>query len=153
MDVVVRRASAVDAPGLARLRWQWRSEERGEVGLGREEFAEYFTAWVIDHLATHVPFLVEVDGRLAGMAWLALADRAPGPAALDRRTGDLQSVYVVPDLRDRGVGAQLLTAIQQYAKDRELEYVTVHSSGGAVRFYQRWGFDRDERWLGWKLTE
>jgi GNAT superfamily N-acetyltransferase len=153
MDVAVRRASAVDAPALARLRFRWRTEENGELGMGREEFVDFFAAWILDHLATHVPFLVEVDGKLAGMAWLALADRAPSPTRMDRRTGDLQSVYVVPELRDRGVGAQLLAGIQQYARDRELELLTVHSSEGAVRFYQRWGFDRDDQWLRCELTD
>jgi GNAT superfamily N-acetyltransferase len=150
MDVTVRRGTAVDAPSLARLRWRWRTEERNEVGLDRDAFIEYFSGWVVDHLATHVPFLVEVDGRLAGMAWLAMTDRVPGPAHLDRRTGDIQSVYVVPELRDRGVGAQLLAAVCQHAKDRELVFVTVHSAPAAIPFYRRWGFGGTERWLQWR---
>ena len=109
MDVTVRRGTAVDAPALARLRWRWRTEERGEVGLDRGAFAEYFTGWVIDHLATHVPFVIELEGRLAGMAFLALIDRVPGPAHMDRRTGDIQSVYIVPELRNRVSGRSCST--------------------------------------------
>jgi GNAT superfamily N-acetyltransferase len=150
MDVTVRRATAVDAPALARLRWRWRTEERGEVGLDREAFVDYFTDWIMDHIGTHVPFVVELDGRLAGMAWLALTDRVPGPAHMDRRTGDIQSVYIVPELRNRGIGAQLLDVVFQHARDRELVFVTVHSAPDAIRFYRRWGFDGSERWLEWR---
>jgi GNAT superfamily N-acetyltransferase len=150
MEVTVRRATAVDAPALARLRWRWRGEERNEVGLGREAFVAYLTTWIVDHLATHLPFVVEVDGRLSGMAWLALADRVPSPGVMDRRYGDIQSVYVVPELRDRGIGAQLLAGVCQHARDRELAFVLVHSAAAAVRFYQRWGFVGDERWLQWR---
>lgn len=53
MRVVVRKGTAEDAPGLARLRWRWRVEERGERG-DREMFLDFFTSWVLDHLATHV---------------------------------------------------------------------------------------------------
>jgi GNAT superfamily N-acetyltransferase len=150
MDVTVRRGTAVDAPALARLRWRWRTEERGEAGLDREAFVDYCTGWIVDHLATHVPFAVEADRRLAGMAFLAMTERVPGPGHMDRRTGDIQSVYVVPELRDRGVGAQLLAAVCQYAADRELVFVTVHSANDAIRFYRRWGFDGSERWLEWR---
>jgi GNAT superfamily N-acetyltransferase len=149
MDVTVRRAIAEDAPGLARLRWQWRIEERGEPGPDRDAFLDYFASWTIDHLHTHVPFLAEVDGRLAGMAFLAISDRVPSPARMDRRTGDVQSVYVVPELRSRGVGAQLMKALCQYARDRELVFVSVHSADRAVAFYRRWGFSGSERWLMW----
>jgi GNAT superfamily N-acetyltransferase len=148
--VTVRRATATDAPALARLRWRWRTEERGEAGVDRAAFLDYFAGWVVDHLPTHVPFVAEVDGRLAGMAWLMLASRVPHPALLDRRTGDVQSVYVVPELRDGRIGAALLDAVLTDARNRELELVTVHSSDRAVPFYLRSGFKDHQRWLQWR---
>jgi len=150
VTVTVRRATAADAPALARLRWRWRTEERNEAGPDPASFVELFTTWVVDHLATHLPFVVEVDGRLSGMAWLMLAPRVPSPASPDRRTGDVQSVYVVPELRNTGVGAALVDAILAEARDRGLEHVTVHSSDRAVRFYARSGFREGQNWLQWK---
>jgi len=151
MTVTVRRAAAVDAPTLARLRYRWRSEERGEDGISRESFVDFYTSWAIDRLASHVAFLVEVDGRAAGMAWLVFGSRAPSPNQLDRRTGDLQAVYVIPELRDAGVGGALLDAILAEARVRELEFLTVHSAQRAVSFYQRAGFTADPTWLSLDL--
>lgn len=150
MRVTVRRAEAADAPALAELRWRWRADERGEPAADRDAFLKSFTDWVVDHLDTHLPFLVDVDGRTAGMAWLMLADRVPSPMLPDRRTGDIQAVYVVPELRDGGVGTALLAALLAEARDRGLEHVTVHSSGRAVPFYLRNGFVREETWLQWQ---
>lgn len=149
-QIVVRRVEAADAPTLAELRWRWRTDERGEASGDRTAFLADFTAWVRDHLATHLPFVVEVDGEAVGMAWLMLADRVPSPALPDRRTGDIQAVYVVPEERDRGVGGALLSALLDEARARGLEHVTVHSSERAVPFYLRHGFVREERWLEWK---
>ena len=119
--------------------------------MDRAAFLEYYTSWVVDRMSTtHLPFVVEVDGRLAGMAWLMLAERVPTPELLDRRWGDVQSVYVVPELRDKGVGAALITGVLKVAADRELVHVTVHSSERAVRFYQRAGFRDTGRWLEWR---
>ncbi|ROT31483.1 GNAT family N-acetyltransferase [Micromonospora sp. HM5-17] len=149
MQVTVRRATAEDAPTLARLRWRF-GAERGRQGDDQASFVDFFTAWTLDHLATHLPFLVEVDGRPAGMAWLVLADRVPSPRLPDRRTGDVQSVYVVPELRDAGVGQALLDAVLAEARNRELEFVTVHSSDRAVPFYLRRGFRDTPTWLEWR---
>jgi GNAT superfamily N-acetyltransferase len=148
VNVTVRRGTAEDAPALARLRWRWRVEERGATSdVSRESFVDFFTAWVIDHLHTHLPFVVEVDGALAGMAWLMLSDRVPAPGIMYRRTGDVQSVYVVPEHRNAGAGATLMTAVLAEARTRELEFVTVHSSEGAVTMYRRVGFHHDPTWL------
>jgi GNAT superfamily N-acetyltransferase len=152
VDVVVRRATAVDAPGLARLRWRWRIEDRGEHGeIDRESFVDFFTTWTLDHAGTHRPFVAEVDGQLCGMAWLALSYRVPSPRGLDRRAGDIQSVYVVPERRGLGVGAQLIRAVIQHCRDTELAYLTVHSAHAATDFYQKLGFIDDELWMSYDI--
>jgi GNAT superfamily N-acetyltransferase len=152
MDVVVRRATPVDVPGLARLRWRWRIEDRGEhTDLDRESFVDLFTTWVLDHAATHLPFVAEVDGRLVGMAWLLPYHRVPSPRALDRHAGDIQSVYVMPELRANGVGAQLIGAVIRHARETELTYLTVHSADTAVDFYLKLGFVDDQQWMSYPL--
>ena len=150
MEVTVRRGTAEDAPALARLRWRWETENRDAVEADRAMFLEYFCSWMVDHLATHLPFVVEVDGRLAGMAWLMLANRVPNPRRLDRRMGDVQSVYVLPELRNSGVGRVLMAAILEEARDRELDRVTVHAAERALPFYQRSGFLDGQNWLQWR---
>ncbi|WBB69529.1 GNAT family N-acetyltransferase [Micromonospora sp. WMMD812] len=149
MRVAVREAAAVDAAALAGLRWRRLTEEGGYRGTDRAAFVELFSTWVADHRPTHLPFLAEVDGEAVGMAWLMVAERVPTPVRRGRLCGDVQSVYVVPELRDGGIGARLLEAVLAEARRRELEHVTVHSSERAVAFYQRVGFRHDERWLRW----
>jgi len=58
-------------------------------------------------------------------------------------------VYVVPELRDRRIGAALLAAVLAVARGLELEHVTVHSSDRAVPLYQRAGFRHERLWLRW----
>jgi GNAT superfamily N-acetyltransferase len=134
---------------MARLRWRWSTEERGYSGTDSAAFVELFSAWVAEHLSTHLPFLAEADDRAVGMAWLMVADRVPSAVrGAHRRSGDVQSVYVVPELRSSGVGAALLDAVLSDADRLGLEHVTVHSSDRAVPFYQRAGFQPDHCWLG-----
>jgi GNAT superfamily N-acetyltransferase len=141
----VREGTPEDVGALAELRWQ--AEERDLTGIDRDEFLQHFTRWAGAHLDSHLPFVAEVDGVLVGMAWLALTSRVPHPGLLDRRTGDIQSVYVVPELRNRGVGGALIAAVLREAGRRGLERVTVHSGDRPLPFYRRHGFIDDHHWL------
>jgi GNAT superfamily N-acetyltransferase len=151
-ECTVRAATAADVPVLAELSWRFRTEGRDPEGADREAYLAYFAGWVLDHLTTHLPFVAEVDGAIVGMAWLMPADRVPSPTNRTRRTGDVQSVYVVPECRDRAIGSVLLAALLDTARSLRLERVTVHSSARAVTFYRRQGFRSEDALLHWQRS-
>ena len=146
----VRRATVADAAALAGLRWRRVTEEGDYGGTDRADYLPFFADWLAEHQASHLPFLAEEGEQPVGMAWLMVAERVPTPRRRSRRSGDVQSVYVVPELRNRGVGAVLLEGVLAEARRLDLEHVTVHSSDRAVPFYQRVGFGYDRTWLRWK---
>ncbi|SDS11161.1 GNAT family N-acetyltransferase [Actinoplanes derwentensis] len=148
INVTVRRASEVDAPALAGLRWKRATQDHGYQGDDLDEFVEVFGDWMRGH-PEHRAFVAEVGGEVVGMAWLAVLDRVPTVTGHARRGGDVQSVFVVPELRDRRVGALLMAAVLDEARGLELEHVTVHSSPRAVPFYERNGWGHDPEWLSW----
>jgi GNAT superfamily N-acetyltransferase len=133
-------ASGADVEALATLRWTWRAEERGEEGMSQKEFATRFARWVADHRGTHQGFITSVDSTAVGMAWLATVERVPGPGVWRRLAGNLQSVYVLPDHRGGGLGADLVTAVLDEAVQRGLDYVYVHPSERSFSLYRRAGF-------------
>jgi GNAT superfamily N-acetyltransferase len=79
-----------------------------------------------------------------------MAERVPSPERQSRRwCGDVQSVYVVPEFRRRGVGRALLQAVLEEARRLGLEHVTVHSNDQATPLYHWVGFGHDPNWLSW----
>lgn len=77
---------------------------------------------------------------------------SPGPPREGRPrshrvSGDLQSVYVLPQHRDGGVGEALVAAVLALADEAATEHVTVSSSSRAVSLYQRCGFAVSPRLL------
>ena len=111
-----------------------------------------FAGWVAAHAETHLPFVAEIDGYAVAAAWLLVAERVPGHESLDRRFGDVQSVMVREEYRNRGVGAALMAAILTEARTRGLLHVTVHSGRRAVDFYLRNGFGQHRQLLLWEPT-
>lgn len=140
MAITVRSAELTDTPALALLRWRWRSEERGEVGLSRDQFVEAFAGWMSEHRESHLVWLAQTDQDPIGMAWLAVIHRVPGPGHWLRLSGNLQSVYVIPEHRGSGAGELLVRAVVDRAHVLGLEYISVHPSERSFSLYRRWGF-------------
>jgi GNAT superfamily N-acetyltransferase len=143
----IRRAGLDDANALARLRWVWRTVERGEYGLSAPEFEAAFTEWWSTRPATHVAYLAEYGGEAVGMAWLAIFDRVPQPRQLQRRAGNVQSVFVLEAYRDRGTGRALVDAVITEARAHRLGYLIVHPSVRAYSLYERLGFAETNQML------
>ena len=142
MTVAVRRAGVADIAALANLRWTWRVDEGGEQpACTPEEYLDTIREWWVAH-PDHVAVLAQDSdaGTAAGMAWLALGDRVPGPAGARARSAWLQSVYVCPDRRGRGSGAQILGFVDQVARTEGCAFVAVHPSPASASLYARAGY-------------
>jgi len=127
---VVVASNSVDE--LAQLLWRSQAET-AQPEQSAEDFAVDLGSWMESHADSHVPFVaLDADGRGVGMAWLGVLPRTPGPGALGRRCGDIQSVYVCPEHRSRGIGTLLLRALLEHAHQLGLEHITVKSSSKAI---------------------
>ena len=136
--MLYRQATADEIPQLADFTWQMTAENEA-VPQSAEEFRPTFLEWAERVRPTHMPFVADDDG-LIGMAWLALVARTPRPGPVQRFDGDLQTVYVLPEHRNRGVGEGLVRTLLAHAWERGLGSVTVSSGRRAVSLYQRVGF-------------
>jgi GNAT superfamily N-acetyltransferase len=135
---------------MAGLRWRDSIEGGFAHATDRESYVASFATWASEHMSTHRPFVAEMDGEVVGMAWLMVGERVPSPANQHRLFGDVQSVYVAPEVRNDGIGAAMLKELLAEAFRLGLEHVTVHSSNQAVPLYERVGFGCDRRWLRWE---
>ncbi len=145
--MTVRPAEAADRSAIARLRWRWRTEEAGEEGPAEHLFAEALAGWLSEHEATHLAWVAEPQGVPAGIVFLCIVDRIPGPGRWSRCAGVLQSLYVAPEHRGGGLGTQLVDAVLDEARRRELDYVSVHPTERSVPLYRRAGFRENARTL------
>ncbi|WP_167993392.1 GNAT family N-acetyltransferase [Arthrobacter pigmenti] len=84
--------------------------------------------------------VAEVDSRLVGMAWLVIFERVPDIHDRHRLTGDIQSVFVRPEHRRRGIGAALVRSLVDVADERGVPRVTVSANASAASMYEAEGF-------------
>jgi aminoglycoside 6'-N-acetyltransferase I len=130
---------SADRGAWARMRSElWPSETPEEHALGVDEVLRDDDAW---------GFIAEtVEGVPAGFAELAIRKYANG--CTSRPVPFLEGIWVRPDLRGRGIGAQLIAHAAAFAagrgftemgSDAEIENHASHAA------HRRWGFSETER--------
>lgn len=138
----IRIAGRHDLADLARLLWLHAApDERAKQSV--ESFAIDLAAWWTDHDDSHLAFvarLAESESEAVGMAWLALVPRVPRPGTITRLSADIQSVFVMPEQRMKGIGSALIRFASEHALRLGVGRVTVNSGRNAVPIYERLGF-------------
>jgi GNAT superfamily N-acetyltransferase len=143
-DIVVRTATPADMSDLAALRWRWALPEKTAQPAALRDFSSALEQWMTLQREVSVCKIALLDAELVGMAWLAVFDRVPNPDDLRRRSGDVQSVFVVPEHRGLGIGRRLMAAICEAADNLGIRKLTVDSNDEAFPFYEHIGFTRSD---------
>ena len=112
-EIRVRLTGAGDIPTIASLRAQW-------TGASSDaDFEARFRAWLVAEGDRRLIWLASLADEPAGLASLLEYHRMPRPDRLSSRWGYVGNMFVREDLRNRGIGAALLTAIIAEADARD----------------------------------
>jgi GNAT superfamily N-acetyltransferase len=145
----IRPASVQDADQLARLRWDFRIEGGTLPSTTLDEFVAEMRSFVGDLLAEGTAWRAWVaeDGeRLVGCVWIQVIERVPHP---NLRRGErpivyVTNMYVVPELRNGGIGRELLDAAVAHARELKASAAILWPSSRSISFYRRAGFGRED---------
>jgi GNAT superfamily N-acetyltransferase len=134
-DTDVRRATPADAAVVGRLLYDFNTEFDTETPSA-DEFAGRFTRLLA---RDDVIVLLAGESEPTGFAYLTLR---PAPY-YDGPLAQLEELYVVPALRDQGIGSALLGRALEIC--RELSAGEMHINVDEIdhdtrRFYERHGF-------------
>lgn len=143
----VRRATPDDAGVLARMLWDFNTEfetDTDDVDVLAARFARLLA------LDPMVAVLAEDDGRAVGFALLSTR-----PAIwFDGPVSQLEELYVVPELRSRGIGTQLLDLSRRLVCEMgspEMHIGVDEVDVDTRRFYERHGFVNIEQGVDYRM--
>jgi GNAT superfamily N-acetyltransferase len=147
--VVIRRATAADAPAMLALIRALAEYEKleppdaeAEARLVRDAFGEKPRFDV---------YLAEVDGRAVGYAFLL----ETYSTFLARPTLYIEDIFVLPEYRGKRVGDALFRQCVAVAKERgcgRIEWVTLDWNVNAQNFFKRYGAQHLKEWYFFRLT-
>ncbi|MFC8535094.1 GNAT family N-acetyltransferase [Streptomyces sp. NPDC057249] len=113
---------------------------RKEVFVGEQNVPEEIEYDVYDADALHV-IAVAADGTALGTGRLLHGAAATAHTGGDLTVGSLGRLAVSREARGLGVGAALVRAIEDAARDNGLAAVDLHAQTHALRFYERLGYE------------
>jgi ribosomal protein S18 acetylase RimI-like enzyme len=135
--VAVRRATPDDAAVVGRLLWDFNTEFETETPSA-EEFAGRF-ARLLGRDDQLVLLAESAERDPVGFGYLTFRDTA----YFDGPIGQLEELYVRPDLRDQRIGTALLQGFLAACRERgagEMHINVDEVDTDARRFYERHGF-------------
>jgi len=138
----VRVASESDVPTLVEFRLAmfrdmgWTDEAR------LDELAPRYATYVREHTASgdFVGWVAEKDGRAVAMAALLWERVPPTVRNLSGRQAYLMSIYVVPEMRRRGIAKQMIGIAVAHARTHGADVVSLHYSPAGQGLYEGLGF-------------
>jgi len=146
-QLAIRLAQPADAGALARLRFALRAST-GEVTEPEDQFLRRCTAWMQEHLTEGHAWqcwIATLDDHLIGCVWVQLVEKIPNPRREPENHAYITNFYVEATARNRGVGAQLLTAAIKWCETSEVHAVILWPTERSRPLYERHGFSvRDD---------
>jgi GNAT superfamily N-acetyltransferase len=142
----VTRATADDAAAAWRIVNEYYDAVQVVVREDEREFIGYYFG------PGSGVWLARIEDDVVGCIALRPLDSPSGAAAARAGTAKLAEVkrlYVKPVARGRGVAAQLLEALQNYARDAGYSWLYLDSKDdlhAALAFYEKYGYQRCERY-------
>jgi ribosomal protein S18 acetylase RimI-like enzyme len=149
----LRRATPEDAPALAALRYTFRTLDypgRGSAFEERDVFVARCAAWMAERLTERAGggwrcWLIEVGERgdpnaIVGQLWLQAIEKIPNPVAEPELHAYVSNVYVLPELRGRGLAGRLLDLALAWCREHRVDQVILWPSEKSRPLYARHGF-------------
>jgi len=140
----VRRATPADAAALGRLLWDFNTEFESATDPADVLAARFARVLARDDVIA-VP---AGDADAFALVTLRPAIWFDGPVA------QLEELYVVPPLRDRGIGTAVLDAVRRLARDQgspEMHINVDEVDADTRRFYERHGFVNIEEGADYRM--
>jgi GNAT superfamily N-acetyltransferase len=137
----IRLAQPPDAEALARLRYAFRTELDPPVE-DEGVFVQRCTEWMAQHLRGTVwrCWMAVLGDAAVGTLWLQLIEKLPNPVGHRDYHGYVTSVYVVPHLRNEGIGSALLRACVSEAETQRLDALFLWPTERSRPLYRKHGF-------------
>lgn len=141
----IRLAEAKDIDQLIRMRWDFTFEDKEYQATEKVNF-ESFKSECRDFLASAVNsdlwsiWVAEVEEKIVAHIYIEIIQKVPRPGRITNPFAFMTNVYTIKDFRNKGIGSKLISAINQWAKEKKYEFIIVWPSEDSIDYYKRNGY-------------
>ncbi|MCH1625262.1 GNAT family N-acetyltransferase [Ferdinandcohnia quinoae] len=141
----IRLADEKDIDQLIRMRWDFTIEhdESGEIAqLPYEDFENECQVFLQNVLNGDKWFIwvAEENGSIVSHIYIELIQKVPRPGRVTHPFAYMTNVYTIEEYRNKGIGSSLLSAVNEWVREMNYEFVIVWPSDEAINFYGKNGY-------------
>ena len=144
---IIRLAALKDVDELVQMRWDFSEEDYPNSEGSFKDFHKTCSEFLLKAMTggDWYIWVAEVEQHLAAHMYLQLIHKVPRPGkSPDPYYGYVTNVYTRPAYRSQGIGTAIHHAMEQWAKEKNVEFLILWPSSDSVSFYSRNGFSRSE---------
>ena len=140
--VRIRVARSIDCSALAELRYQFRAES-GSATETKSRFLRRCTLWMRERFHSGSSpwrcWVLDDGKRLLGHVCVQVLEKVPNPVKEREIHAYLTNFYVVPEMRNRGLGEKLLNKALSWCRARNTDAVILWATPASKSLYRRCG--------------
>lgn len=125
---------------MAALRCSYAEEQKGLSAASDAHFSARFTEWYRNTAAISRWQVADTGQALVGLVHMFTHFRMPMPTYDPGGWGYVSLLYVEPEHRGNGIGAQLLRTIEQDALSLGFSKLLLNPTDKAIPLYERCGY-------------
>ncbi len=141
--VRIRLATSDDCRALAEMRYQFRAETESKIET-KSVFLRRCTSWMKERFRTSSSpwrcWVLDDGKRLLGHVCVQLFEKIPNPVKEPELHAYVTNFFVVPEMRNQGLGKGLLNKALSWCRARGTEAVILWATAGSKSLYHRCGF-------------
>lgn len=149
-SITFRRLEKADLDTFIALRIAQLREEgaREETDL-RPALSDYYARHMAD--GTFVSWLAVRDGGIVGTSGMSFVEKPPYYGCPSGRIGLLSGMYVLPELRRKGIGRELLSRVIREAEEHGCGVVQITASDMGTKLYESCGFEYNRNFMQYRI--
>ena len=140
--VRIRFATLGDYRALAELRYRFRTETESPTET-ESRFLRRCTSWMRQRFRSGSSqwrcWVLDDGKQLLGHVCVQLFEKVPNPVNEREIHAYLTNFYVVPEMRNRGLGEKLLNKALSWCRTRNADAVILWATPGSKSLYRRCG--------------
>ncbi|WP_456276361.1 GNAT family N-acetyltransferase [Bacillus sp. AK128] len=140
---MIRLAKERDITELIQMRWDFTIEyDESKKDSSFADFEKECRSFLESAIKQDQWFIwvAEEEGKVVSHIYIELIQKVPRPGRTTHPFAYMTNVYTVPGYRNKGIGSEMLTVINNWIKENKYEFVIVWPSEDSINYYKKNGY-------------
>jgi len=139
----IRLAELIDIDQLIRMRWDNTIEfDESKRQSSYNDFEKECRSFLENAITSDQWYIwvAEEGGELVSHIYIELIQKVPRPGRITYPFAFMTNVYTIKQYRNKGIGSKMISTINKWVEENNLEFIIVWPSDESINYYKKNGY-------------